>query len=153
MNSADFISLAIKLSNSQQEVELRTAVSRAYYGAFHAARELLEACGIAFPPKELLGADIHRKVRFCLANADTADALLVAGKLDVMRQQRNLADYDLRTDRFSLPSVKNVTTCVQRAIQIVDAIDRCRGETTFVEFRYRVCAYARDVLRLPVRDA
>jgi hypothetical protein len=55
MNSADFISLAIKLSNSQQEVELRTAVSRAFYGAFHSVRELLEECGIAFPARELLG--------------------------------------------------------------------------------------------------
>ena len=151
MNSTDFISLAIKLSNSQQEVELRTAVSRAYYGAFHSVRELLEECGIAFPPKELLGADIHRKVRFCLANAGDADALLIAGKFDIMRQQRNLADYDLRTERFSLASAKNVRICVQRAIQIVDALERCRGAPTFVQFRETVCAYARDVLRLPVQ--
>lgn len=150
MNSADFISLATKLSNSRQEVELRTAVSRAYYGAFHSVRELLEECGIAFPPKDLLGADIHRKVRFCLANSGNADAMLVAGKLDIMRQQRNLADYDLTTESFSLSNAKNVRACVQRTVQIVDALQRCRGEPTFVQFRETVCAYARDVLRLPV---
>lgn len=36
--------------------------------------------------------------------------------------------------------------------RLVDALQRCRGEPTFVQFREAVCAYARDVLRLPVRD-
>lgn len=44
MNPASFISLAVKLSNGRQEAELRTPVSRADYGAFHSARELLEDC-------------------------------------------------------------------------------------------------------------
>ncbi|HEX7380161.1 MAG TPA: hypothetical protein VF278_23775, partial [Pirellulales bacterium] len=74
MSPNDFVSLAVKLSNSAHEAELRTAVSRAYYGAFHSARDLLEDCGISFPPKELLGADVHRKIRFCLESADNGDA-------------------------------------------------------------------------------
>lgn len=152
MNSADFISLAIKLSNSQQEVELRTAVSRAYYGAFHSVRELIENCRIAFPPKELFGADIHRKVRFCLANSGSVELLLIAGKLDIMRQERNLADYDLGTERFSFANGKNVRTCVQRAIQIVDALQRSQADATFSQIRETLRAYARDVLRLPVQD-
>jgi hypothetical protein len=69
-----------------------------------------------------------------------------------MRQQRNLADYDLRTQKFSLSHAKNVKTGVQRAIQIVDALERCRREPTFLQFREMVCAYARDVLRLPVQE-
>ena len=97
MDPADFISLAIKLSNSRQESELRTAVGRAYYGAFHAARELLEECGIRFPRAELFGADIHRKVRFCLDRADNEDAALVVIRLSSLREQRNYADYDLKT--------------------------------------------------------
>lgn len=152
MNPTDIISLAVKLSNSGQEAELRTAVSRAYYGAFHAARELLEESGVCFPSRELFGAQIHTKVRYCLANADDNDAALIASKLSDLRSQRNYADYDLKTDRFSVPRAKNVAECTQLAIEISDALRRCRREPKFGQFRDKVRTYARDVLRLPVED-
>ena len=151
MNPTDFIGLAIKLSNSSQEAELRTAVSRAYYGAFHSARGLLEECGIDFPPQELFGADIHRKVRFCLANAGNADAALVAGRLGSLRRQRNMADYDLKTDKFARPNRKNVGASLQTAKDVIDALDRCRDEPTCDQLRETVRAYARDVLRLLIK--
>lgn len=47
MDPAEFISLALRLSTSHREADLRTAVSRAYYGAFHLVRELLEDCGVS----------------------------------------------------------------------------------------------------------
>lgn len=150
MDPIEFISLAVKLSSSHIQAELHTSVSRAYYGAFHTARELLEACGIRFPPKELFGADIHRKIRFCLANSANADGLLAAGTLQVLRQQRNFADYDLKNDRFSFPNARNVRICMQRAIEIVDALQRCQSEASISPFRETVRGYARDVLRLPV---
>lgn len=153
MNPREFISLAVKLSNCRQEAELRTAVGRAYYGAFHAAREVLEECGVCFPPKELFGADIHRKVQFCLANAGDPDAALVAKKLNTLRRQRNQADYDLKTERFSLSNVKNVRSCVQMAIEIVDALEQSRSAQGFGPVREKVRTYARDVLRLPLIDA
>ena len=152
MNPTDFISLALKLANSRQEAELRTAVSRAYYGAFHAARELLEQCGVGFPPKELLGADVHTKVRFCLANADDTETALIANKLSDLRSQRNGADYDLKTERFLLSNAKNVAASTQLAIEIADALQRCRNEPSFGRFQEKVRSYARDVLRLPVQD-
>lgn len=150
MKPAAFVDLAIKLSNSRQEAELRTSVSRAYYGAFHSARELMEECGIDFPTRDLLGADIHRKVRFCLANADHADAALVANRLNSLRQQRNSADYDLRTDRFT--HSKNVRTVLPMAMEVIDALDRCRNAQTFDVVREKVRDYARNVLRLPVKE-
>lgn len=152
MNPTDFISLAVRLSGSRQEADLRTAVSRAYYGAFHAARELLEQCGVGFPAKELFGADVDTKVRFCLANTGDADASLIANKLSDLRSQRNFADYDLKSDRFSPAHPKNVTVCSQLAIEIVDWLEQCRSEPSFGSFRDKVRAYARDVLRLPIND-
>jgi uncharacterized protein (UPF0332 family) len=153
MNPADFISLAIKLSNSQQEVELRTSVNRAYYGAFHSARELLEECGIAFPPKEIYGADIHRKVRFCLANSGDTGAALVAVRLNSLRRQRNYADYDLKNVRFSASHAKPVKNAARVAVEIADALQQCRSEPTLGQLRANVRTYARDVLRLPLQDA
>lgn len=64
MDPADFISLAIRLSNNPREADLRTAVSRAYYGAFHLARRLLRDCGVQFSGKDLYKVEIHRKLRY-----------------------------------------------------------------------------------------
>lgn len=152
MNPVDFVGLAVELSNSRQEARLRTAVSRAYYGAFHAARELLEDCGIGFPPKELFGGDVHRKVRFCLANSGDEDAALIANKLSDLRSQRNYADYDLKTLRFSASVPENVRTNTQLAIKMIDVLERCRREPIFTQLRANVRSYAHDVLRLPVDD-
>jgi uncharacterized protein (UPF0332 family) len=38
MTGADFLPLAHRLAASSSEPEWRTAISRAYYAAFHAAR-------------------------------------------------------------------------------------------------------------------
>lgn len=150
MDPADFISLALKLSNSAQESELRTAISRAYYGAFHAARRLLEDCGLRFPRRELLGADIHRKVRFCLARAGDDDMAFVVSRLDSLREQRNEADYDLASDKFSASYSNNVKLNVRSSLQVIDALQRCRAELRFNDFAEKARAYARDTLRLPV---
>ena len=42
MTGDDFIHLAGKLATSVDEAALRSAVSRAYYGAFHLALQFLE---------------------------------------------------------------------------------------------------------------
>lgn len=51
MTGRDFIDCA----------DLRSAASRAYYGAFHSARELLESVGIRLPKTE----QMHLKVAYC----------------------------------------------------------------------------------------
>lgn len=58
MGGRDFLDLAVRLSEGRSEAELRTAVSRAYYAAFHVAKELLEDAGIALPNT----AEAHRNV-------------------------------------------------------------------------------------------
>ncbi len=47
MDACDFISLAIRLSNSDQEADLRTAVGRACYASFHLAKQLVYANAIS----------------------------------------------------------------------------------------------------------
>jgi uncharacterized protein (UPF0332 family) len=148
MDPADFISLAIRLSNSHNEADLRTAVSRAYYGAFHVVRELLEDCGIYLSGKELFKVEAHQKVRFCLGESGNEDAVVVAKKLGSLRDRRNEADYDLKLNTFSHPT--NVAIEMRIAREIVDGVLRCRTEPTFSAFREGVRAYARDVLRIPL---
>lgn len=100
MDPREFISLAIRLSSSSRESDLRSAISRAYYGAYHVAGELLEGCGIVFSGKELYGADVHRKVRFCLRESGNHDAAKAGEKLGSLRDERNQADYALKLRKF-----------------------------------------------------
>ena len=150
MDPADFITLAIKLSSSRGEAELRSAVSRAYYGAFHLARKLVEDCGVRLPRKELYAAEVHKKVRFCLSQERFSDAAIAANRLSSLRDLRNDADYDLGTDKFSKSS--NAIRAIDVARQIVDSLQRCRNEPSFSELRENVRAYARTILRLPVDE-
>lgn len=150
MDPEDFISLALKLSSGARQSELRTAISRAYYGAFHSARLLLEECGIRFPRKELLGADIHRKVRYCLAYAGNDDTAFIVNRLSSLREQRNRADYDLTSGQFALSHSDNIKTNVRGALEVIDALRRCRVEPDFHEIREKMRSYAQNVLQLPV---
>ena len=59
MTGDDFISVATQLLASKSEAHLRTAVGRAYYGAFHLARDLVRACGVLVPA----GPEAHKSVR------------------------------------------------------------------------------------------
>jgi uncharacterized protein (UPF0332 family) len=49
MNWRDFLSLAARLGADTTEADWRTAVSRAYYAAFHAARQLLTGLNFTVP--------------------------------------------------------------------------------------------------------
>jgi uncharacterized protein (UPF0332 family) len=49
MNGRDFLPLATQLAGGTTEAEWRSAVSRAYYAAFHVARRLLSELGFTVP--------------------------------------------------------------------------------------------------------
>jgi uncharacterized protein (UPF0332 family) len=148
MDPLEFIAVAIRLCNSKHEGDLRTAVSRAYYCAFHVARQFLIDCGLRFPPKEIYAAEIHRRVRYCLSESGNADAVFASGGLRELRRQRNEADYNLDSTRFKSPVA--VSAMVHIAPEIIDAIGRCRLEPAISETRERLRTYARDVLRIRV---
>lgn len=150
MEPREFISLAIRLSSSQREADLRSAVSRAYYGAFHVACEFLENCGIQLSGKDLYGAEVHKKVRFCLRESGDFDAAKAREKLGSLRDKRNQADYDLKGTQFDGRTVALQLRITQ---EIVDVVDRCRQGASSAAICDNMKAYARDVLRLSVRDA
>jgi uncharacterized protein (UPF0332 family) len=146
MDPTDFISLAIRLSNSQRESDLRTAVSRAYYGAFHLSRRLLGDCGVQLSRKDLYKAEVHLKLRYCFGESGNEEAVLISKKLGSLRERRNEADYDLDSTTFAHPS--NVAMEIRIAQEITESLTRCRIEPTFSALREKVRAYARDILRL-----
>ncbi len=151
MDPGDFLSTAIRLSNGSHEGDLRTAVSRAYYGVFHLARQFLGDCGLGFAQKDFYAAEIHKKVRYCLSESENADAIIAAGRLRSLRDQRNEADYDLHSLKFR--SATKVAAALRVSQEVVDALQRCRAEPAFSETRLKVRTYARDVLRMTLDDS
>lgn len=150
MDPLDFISLGIRLANSNSEADRRTAMSRAYYGAFHVARRFLINCGICFSHKETYAAEIHRKVQYCLSECGNIEALRASGHLRSLRDRRNEADYDLESSEFN--TTASVLASVRVTTEIVDIILRLQSGMSASAIREKVRAYARDVLRLTVQD-
>jgi hypothetical protein len=138
MKVTDFLELAERLSKTHSEAELRSAVSRAYYGAFHAARLKLEACGVILPES----AEAHKKACFCL----DVIAHNVSAALDSLRRKRNEADYCLSNIKFRDETF--VALQISTARNCVDSIKSL--ETKVI--REPIRAYARDVLKYDLAD-
>ena len=103
----------------------RSAISRAYYAAYHHAREFITFCG-AVPPQS------HQKVFDALDRTGAVrswpDAALfaVASELNELRRVRNAADYDLADRRVE--RVADAQEFVERVQAALDALDACRAD-------------------------
>lgn len=140
----EFISVATQLLAGEGEGRLRSAVSRAYYGAFHLAREFLSDCGI------IIGIDAlaHRNVRWCLANSNEQFIEKASRLLDTLRESRNEADYKLASTRFRLRS--NATGEVQLAVEISALLAPYQADEHKDRVAPNIRAYASKI-GIPVR--
>ena len=141
MNATEFVDLAIRLSSDPREAAQRSAVGRGYYGVFHAARELIESCGVRFEDS----AQTHDKLWWCLDQSRDADVATAARKLKSLRTARNNADYDLLDARFKGGSFTSIQLAEVKAI--VDCLHA--AQSRLADIRPHVRAYARS-LRITV---
>ncbi|MES2790851.1 MAG: hypothetical protein V4719_14660 [Planctomycetota bacterium] len=122
MTSGDFIRLSSRwctlIHPNGDEAVWRTAISRAYYGAFHSAQGFLNQLQIAFPKRE----NEHKFVCEALYNSKDVDITAAASKLFELRKNRNCADYDLLTAMDVPPLAKE---CHADAVQICAFISQC----------------------------
>ena len=141
MDGTAFIALAGKLAAAPngEEASYRTAVSRAYYGAFHAARLFLIELGF----KPVSNANVHAFVRHYLAGANHADACLAAGQLADLQAARNRADYDL--DAPNVGTQRYAMVIVERAHRVVSALDKCREKDALDSIRQAIGDYERKI--------
>jgi uncharacterized protein (UPF0332 family) len=144
MEGDDFLSLAVRLSSGTSAAELRSATSRAYYGAFHKARELLESIGIALPT----GPECHQKICLVLANADDPDVRTASSILSSLRTARNSADYDLA--KAEVETKRSVVINLHRADQIMGCMRLCFAGGAKAGVHDALRNYARNILKLQV---
>jgi uncharacterized protein (UPF0332 family) len=91
MHGNDFLTLAARLAGGSTEAEWRTAVSRAYYAAFHAARDALTDMGFAVPRAD----QAHQYLYHRLNNCGHPQLQQAGRELSTLRWMRNQADYEL----------------------------------------------------------
>ena len=87
MNWRDFLSLAARLAAAATEADWRTAVSRAYYAAFHVARQLLADLNFTVPRADRA----HQYLVFRLSNSGEPAVEQAGRDLETLRRLRNRA--------------------------------------------------------------
>ena len=138
MTGRDFLALAARLAAGPAEADWRTAASRAYYAAFHTARQLLSDLGFTVPREERA----HKYLSFRLMNAPVGQAVRAGLDLDQLRTERNRADYDLNSP-FRQPAAMQH---VQSAGQVIQALDALRQEPDRIALTDAIKVYERNVL-------
>ena len=140
MNPRDFLDVANDLLSVTREGHWRSAVSRAYYAAFHVARQLLERCGFSVPH----GDQAHGYVWLRLANCGHTNLVKAGGELKDLRSDRNMADYAVAIPFQEADAVLDVQTAddLIRLLDQVPALPHVRQQITDA-----IKIYERDVLK------
>ena len=139
MNGRDFLDTARHLAGCGGEADGRSAVSRAYYAAFHVARQLLADLNFTVPRADRA----HQYLVFRLSNCGESVVEQAGRDLETLRRLRNRADYD------DAPAVTRpqAAAAVRLAEGIIQVLDAARPEPTRTRVRDAMIVYERDVLR------
>ncbi len=139
----EFIAVATQLLTNQNEARLRSAVSRAYYGVYHTARGFIQSLDVIIPKY-----DSHDKLWWCFQEAGEPETRVVANGLNLLRRERNFADYDFDDRRFTTQDTAR--TLVRLAIEVVDRLNACRIEPLHSRLHASIRQYATNVLKWPI---
>ena len=138
MDFRDYLGVAIRLRDGTTEAEWRSATSRAYYAAFHVARQLLFSLGFAVPTSDRGHAHLWLR----LSNAGHPDVEVAGNRLNNLRGDRNSADYDTHRAVGQRVAARHV----QLAEQIIQALDAAAVEPIRTRITDAMKVYERDVL-------
>ena len=139
MDFRDFLTVAFALASGATEAEWRSAVSRAYYAAFHVGCALLRDLGFTVPRADRA----HAYAWLRLGNSGHLDVSRAGQRLNHLRGERNRSDYD---DRSSVTQAV-ARNLVQTAEKVIQAFDDARLEPTRTQVTNAMVVYERDVLR------
>jgi uncharacterized protein (UPF0332 family) len=85
----NYLSIAKEMSKKDEEEFKRSAISRAYYSAFHEARSYLEGKGLSYKSRD----NVHSYVWNSFAKF-SGDARKISTKGDRLKYKRQQADYE-----------------------------------------------------------
>ncbi len=96
---ADYLTLAKELATRDDEAAQRSAMSRAYYAAFHSARSFLRQEGVSISNP---GLGEHKSVWDAFQNSRDDQRIQIGQRGERLRLFRNRADYDNRLPNLTL---------------------------------------------------
>jgi hypothetical protein len=115
VTAADFHEFAVRIAEAGKEIDFRNAISRTYYAAFHACLPRFASGSDGVDPR--IG---HAAFTGWLQNHAASTPIRRLGvHLNLLRQQRNAADYTLRRDfkRFDVETAFGVYGNVMRLLE------------------------------------
>lgn len=136
----DFQRLAETWITGAAEAEWRSAVSRAYYGAFHVARQLLQDLGFQVPR----GDQAHAYLWLRLSNCGDPNVQVAGSDLNTLRPERNRSDYDVSLTLRH----RDANLQVQAANRIIHMLDAVSKNSIRQTITNAMRVYERDVLKI-----
>jgi uncharacterized protein (UPF0332 family) len=141
MDFREFLTLAEALAEGATEAEWRSAISRAYYAAFHVACDGLAAIGFRVPTYSEQ-SHVFASRRW----SNTGDGgIYEAGKLlNTLRSDRNRADYD----KHATIVASHAGDAVEAAQIVIERLDQLlRDKPLRTDVTEAIKNYERDVLK------
>lgn len=139
MNGSAFIDCAhIWLANSSAgEAVLRSAVSRAYYGAFHRSQEFLEHVLRIRMEK---GPTQHTKIPKALGFTGATEIISIGHRLEDLKNRRHSADYRIADAKAGSRQIADLA--IQDAQSIRSTLDRfAAAPSTLAEMQARIATH------------
>lgn len=121
MNAEEFVTYAsgIAARPNAGAAAYRTAVSRAYYGVFNVAKDLITQLGHD-PPQ---GQNTHKWTSLALSNCGHPSAITAGGFLGDLHKSRLDADYKLT--KLHIENQQAAIDCVELATEILRLLALC----------------------------
>ncbi len=129
MDGKNFINTAQKLLQIRDEPALRSAVSRAYYAAYHCCTALARQLGFQFDKD----SPSHERIYQYLRNCGISEIENTAEDLRRLRRRLNGADYDMAITEF-----QNHVACqwdVVNAQSIISLVEKYNQEPLRTQLR------------------
>jgi uncharacterized protein (UPF0332 family) len=140
MNPRAFLDVAFEMLDGANEEHWRSAVSRAYYAAFHVARQLLVRCGFVVPQAQRA----HAYLAMRLMNSGHPDLDEAGRGLDELRKARLRADYSMEVAVGHAWAQDQVS----RALDVLRLLDEALAHApTRERIMQAMRDYERDVLQ------
>jgi uncharacterized protein (UPF0332 family) len=136
MDFRAFLPLGEALAAGASEAEWRTAISRAYYAAFHVACDWLRTLGFEVPTADRA----HGYVILRLSNSGDDEVNGAGAILSELRRQRNRADYEKQRKISSA----GADDSVEAAYEMIDALDEAMQDAEIID---AIKKYEREVLK------
>ncbi len=138
MNPREFNSLAGELAKATLPAKVRSAVSRAYYSAFHVGIQTLTTLGFSISK----GGAAHGEVTNCFLNASDVNVGRAASMLRDLHAARLLADYQL--SRLDIEKPANAPQAVEDARQIIETFERILTGPTRAPIQAAIAAWRKS---------